>query len=125
MIEKSKIEASVQDRVDPELLALVGAEQQLLVSGMPLRIFHPTNPDEDKFFTDCTPMTEEALAGPFRVFMQRFGGSEANLPECYLPTAEEKEYPVIQGFAVDGFQVVLGIRQALGFAFKAVPTSEQ
>lgn len=121
----SKIEPSVENMVDANLLAFVKADQPIVVSGQPLRIFHPTNTEKDTFFTDSIPLHEEILFPPFRVFMQRFGASEANLPDRYLPAEGEKGYPVIQGFTVDGSEVVLGIWQALGFNAKAAPGIEQ
>lgn len=117
----SRIERSVGDVVNIELLALVATEQPLLVSGMPLRIFHPTSQEEDTFFVDCRQISEEVLFPPFRVFMQSLPRNKHQyVPECYLPTGEEEGYPVIQGFMLDGSEVVLGIRATLGFSAKAV-----
>lgn len=112
----------IEQCIDSELLELIKAGNPILVSGKPLRIYHPTNKSEDKFLDDCPLMTDELLLPPYSLFAQVIPVPQRSYisPEYNTdaPADEEAIYPAICGFLVDGSKVVMGIREALGFDAK-------
>ncbi len=114
----NNFEKNCEGELASNILTLLENNQSILVSGMPLRVFHPSDPSQDRFFEQCTELQEELLQPPFRLFTQYFGSSELGLPECFLPDDNKLSYPVLQGFTIDGSEVVLGIRKSLCFSAK-------
>lgn len=116
----NNFEYRFEEELNKDIFDLLKANQPFIVSGTPLRVFHPTDSSLDKFFTDCDQLEEELLCPPFRVFKQYFGSSDYNLPEIFLPEENEHSYFALQGFTIDGYEVVLGIKKSLGFDVKTL-----
>lgn len=123
----SRIEKNVEHKVDRDLLELIQDGQPMLVSGQPLRVFHPTDQGQDRFLQDCQPLDEEQLLPPFSLFTQIIPRSQRSyIAEEFNTDAPPKEnatYPALQGILIDGSEVVLGIREALGFYAKPLGPS--
>ncbi len=118
----NRIEESIEQLLyeDIEFLNSVRNGLPILVSGQPLRVYDANDKLADTFLTDCRLINEETLLPPFRLFTQLIPLSHRiNLPAEYIPNEGELGYPAIQGFLVDGSEVVLGIRKALGFNAKS------
>jgi hypothetical protein len=120
----SRIEKSAEQYIDRELLELIQSGQPMLVSGQPLRVFHPEDKAQDVFLGDCHYLDEEQLLPPFSLFEQVIPKAQQSyLAEEYRPDPPFHEdgsgrYPALQGILIDGSEVVLGIREALGFYAK-------
>lgn len=115
----SRIESSAEKVVGEEFTDLIRGGEPILVSGQPLRIFHPTDSKQDKFLEECQPLDEEHLQPPFSLFQQVIPTTQrTHLAEMFVPDGEESSYPAIQGFLLDGSEVVMGIREVLGFIAK-------
>lgn len=115
------IEPSAEKILNDELINTVSTQTVLVVSGYPLRIFDPNISENDRFLEDCEPLVDELIFAPFRVFLQRIPSSgHSNHNERYL---SDEGYAAISGYSISGSEVVLGIREALGFNIKEAGNS--
>lgn len=124
----NRIEPGAESAISTELRMLIQAGNPLLVSGQPLRMYHPEDKAQDSFLLDCRPLQEEAFLPPFRLFTQIIPASQrTHIAPEFNTDADVKdraEYPAIQGFLIDGSEVVMGIRDALGFYAKPYQPEE-
>lgn len=116
-IEATRIEKTAERLVGPGLVKMIIEQDALLVTGQPLCVFDGENQSNDKFLEECEPLQDELLIAPFVLFTQRIPwAGHSNHPDVFL---SDEGFPALRGYTVSGSEIVMGIREALGFSIKS------
>jgi hypothetical protein len=116
-INNIRIEDGIREQLSPSLLEILTSGNEVIVSGRPL-LFVPAKIELPITYFDGCPEINDEPVTVHRIFTKKlplFGHS--NIPKCFI---EDEGYPAIQCFTFTEDELVIGIRESLGFAVKTL-----